>query len=79
MSAIFLSFVDIMHLSIYFDLFASIIDHAISGLSSNSKIFLFGSPLLPLLAGIIAKMSPQKAREVTVELRRLRNLPQVGG
>tara|TARA_Y100001960_G_C14728363_1_gene856115 strand:- start:287 stop:1066 length:780 start_codon:yes stop_codon:yes gene_type:complete len=30
------------------------------------------------LAGIIAKMSPQKAREVTVELRRLRNLPQVG-
>ena len=31
------------------------------------------------LAGIIAKMSPQKAREITVELRRLRNLPQVGG
>ncbi len=30
------------------------------------------------LAGIIAKMSPEKAREVTVELRRLRNLPQVG-
>ena len=31
------------------------------------------------LAGIIAKMSPQKAREITIELRRLRNLPQVGG
>ena len=31
------------------------------------------------LAGIIAKMSPQKAREITVELRRLRDLPQVGG
>ena len=30
------------------------------------------------LAGIIAKMSPEKAREVTVELRRLRNLPRVG-
>ena len=31
------------------------------------------------LAPIIAKMSPEKAREVTVELRRLRNLPKVGG
>ncbi len=31
------------------------------------------------LAGIIAKISPQKAREITVELRKLRNLPQVGG
>jgi len=30
------------------------------------------------LAPIIAKMSPEKAREVTVELRRLRNLPKVG-
>ena len=30
------------------------------------------------LAPIIAKMSPVKAREVTVELRRLRNLPKVG-
>lgn len=30
------------------------------------------------LAAIIAKMTPAKAREVTVELRRLRELPKVG-
>ena len=30
------------------------------------------------LAPIIAAMTPEKAREVTVELRRLRNLPEVG-
>ncbi|MBT6096681.1 MAG: hypothetical protein HOH04_17485 [Rhodospirillaceae bacterium] len=30
------------------------------------------------LAAIIAKMTPEKAREVTVELRRLRELPNIG-
>ncbi len=31
------------------------------------------------LAPVMAKMNPEKAREMTVELRQLRELPQVGG
>jgi len=31
------------------------------------------------LAPVMAKMNPEKAREMTVELRQLRNLPKIGG
>ena len=31
------------------------------------------------LAPVMAKMNPEKAREMTVELRQLRNLPRIGG
>jgi len=31
------------------------------------------------LAPVMAKMNPAKAREMTVELRQLRKLPEIGG